>query len=200
VKMMEYPFEEYKDLLRQKLKESRYLHSLAVMERAVFLAKRWGADPEKARIAGLLHDVMKNTDPKNQLIFLREFGIILKQEEKAAFPIWHSFSGALYVEKVLGIADKEIIDSIRYHTTGRADMTLLDKVIFMADLTSSDRNYPDAAFVRELSEEDLDASLLYGIEFVIGDLLRNGKVLHPDTVGCYNRLVQQGVKRIWLEK
>ena len=197
---MEYPFEEYKELLRQKLKESRYLHSIAVMERAVFLAECWGADPSKAKTAGLLHDIMKNTDPKNQLIFLREFGIILKQEEKAAFPIWHSFSGALYAEKVLGITDQEIIDSIRYHTTGRANMTLLDKVIFMADLTSSDRNYPDVDFVRELSEENLDASLLYGIEFVIGDLLAKGNVLHPDTVGCYNWLVQQGVKRIWLEK
>lgn len=194
---MPYPYEEYKKLLREKLKESRYLHSLAVMERAVFLAKRFGADEEKAKVAGLLHDITKNTDPKNQLIFMHGFGIILRQEEEEAFPVWHSISGALYVEKMLGIKEKDILDSIRYHTTGRADMSLLEKVVFLADLTSSDRNYPDVDYVRELSEEDLDAALLYGVEFLLNDLLSKGKVLHPDTVACYNCLVRQGVERKW---
>lgn len=181
--------EEYKTLLKGKLCEKRYCHSLCVADEARRLALRYGADSDKMYLAGLLHDITKNTPDNEQLQIFEKFGIMLSDIEKASPLIWHSISGALVVERELEIEDEDIISSIRYHTTGKADMTLAQKIIFAADLTSADRCYNDIDEIRAAVDRSLDECILKVLKFTIKDIVSKSKPLHPDTLYAYNYLI-----------
>ncbi len=181
--------EEYKKILRDKLNEKRYYHSLCVADEARRLAEKYGADADKMYLTGLLHDVTKNISDDEQLQTFAKFGIMLSVTEKASPQIWHAMSGALYVKEVLGIDDEEIISAIRYHTTGRADMTLAQKIIFVADLTSADRNYPDIKEIRTAADWSLDECIIGILKFTICNIVSKNMPLHPDTLDAYNYLI-----------
>ncbi|MBC8558571.1 bis(5'-nucleosyl)-tetraphosphatase (symmetrical) YqeK [Fumia xinanensis] len=189
------PWQEYDTLLRQKLSPKRYEHSIAVMERAVELAKRYGVDVDKARLAGLLHDIMKNEDKINLLQFIGNSDILLSVAEKNGPPLWHAIGGFLYARDVLKIEDADVLNAIRYHTTGRANMSPLEQVVYLADLTSSDRDYLDVEETRKRSEQSLHIGMLYSINFLICDLVKRGNMLHQDTVDCYNELIAQELNK-----
>ena len=180
--------DEYKSLLKQRLKQSRYEHSLCVADEAVRLAKMYGGNQEKCYIAGLLHDIMKNAPDEEHLKIFSQFGIILSDIEKNAKKLWHAMSGALYMEYLLDINDREIIDAVRYHTTARAEMTLLDKLLYIADFTSADRDYDDVDVMRSLADKDLNAALKYALSYSIIDLVKKEKPVHPDTLAAYNEI------------
>ncbi len=180
--------DEYKSLLKQRLKPSRYEHSLCVADEAVRLAEKYGADKEKSYIAGLLHDVMKNAPVEEHLKIFEDFGIILTNVELNAKKLWHAMSGALYVEYILDINDREIIDAIRYHTTARAGMTNLDKVLYIADFTSADRDYDDVDVMRRLADNSIEDALKYALSYSIIDLVKSNKPVHPDTLAAYNEI------------
>ena len=128
--------EEYREIIKARMSEKRYIHSLNVEKEAVRLAEKYGADVKKAAVAGILHDITKETSFDEQLKIIENSGIILNDIQKSAPKLWHSISGAAYVKDVLGICDEDIFNAIRYHTTARADMSLLEKVIFIADFTA----------------------------------------------------------------
>ena len=136
-------YDEYKDLLKERLTEKRFHHSLCVADEAKRLAKKYGADTEKAYLAGLLHDITKNSNIQEHFNIFKNFGIALNEIELPAEKLWHAISGSAYVKYILKINDEEIFDAIRYHTTAKADMSLLSKVIYLADFTSADRDYED---------------------------------------------------------
>lgn len=181
--------DEFKTLLSGRLKEKRYIHSLNVADSAVYLAEKYGGDKDKAYIAGLLHDVTKNEIPDNQLQMLTDNGIILSQTELNNPKLWHAMSGAVYAEKVLGITDKEILGAIRYHTTGKAGMTLLEKIVYIADYISVERDYEDVDVMRELAEESLETAALYALKFSLKSLSKKEKLIHTDSVELYNELI-----------
>lgn len=187
------PWTGYDQLLREKLSKKRYRHSLAVMERAVFLAAKNGVDPEKARLAGLLHDIMKDTEDKILLQFIEDSDILLSYADRTAPQLWHAMGAYLYLRDKLGIEDGDVLNAVRYHTTGRAGMSPLEKVIYLADLTSADRSYADVEKTRKIVDKDLDQGLLYSMKFLICDLASRGKLLHPDTLACYEELVLKGI-------
>lgn len=187
-------YEQYKELLKKRLIEKRYLHSLAVADEAVRLASMYGADKGKAYLAGLLHDITKNASDEEHLNIFSTFGIILTDIEKNATKLWHAMSGAAYIKYVLMIDDEEIIDAVRYHTTAKADLSLLSKVLYLADYTSADRDYDDVEVIRGLVNKSLDSAYLYALKYTITDLASRGKALHPDTVAAYNQTVLNGVK------
>ncbi|MBQ7302750.1 MAG: nicotinate (nicotinamide) nucleotide adenylyltransferase [Clostridia bacterium] len=180
--------EQYLDILRARLTEKRFAHSLAVADRAAFLAEKYGADVQKARKAGLLHDIMKDTDRNTQLQILQEFGILIDTATKASPPLWHAVSGAAFLQHILHI-DEDIVTAVRYHTTGRAGMSLLEKIVYLADFTSADRTYPDVEKMRVLSEQDMTAAMLFALQYTVTDLANREKPIHPDTVYAYNELV-----------
>jgi len=188
------PWEEYDALIKKRLKPSRYHHSLCVMERAVELAERFGADVEKARLAGLLHDIMKNVEHENMLQFIEDSGIILMYADRCAPPVWHAIAGEAYIRRELLIDDPDLLNAIRYHTTGRAGMSLLEKVVYLADLTSAERDYGDVKKTRKIVDRSLEEGMLYSMKFVLTDLVKKGKVLHPDSLACYDELVRAGVQ------
>ncbi len=187
--------EQYTDIIRGRLTPRRFEHSLAVAVQAEHLAKKYGADPDKARVAGLLHDILKDTDDDSQLQILQEFGILLDAVEKNAPKLWHARAGAVFMEKILGIDDEDILRAVRYHTTGRADMSLLETVLYLADFTSADRDYPDVDVMRALTEEDLDKAMEYAVAYTIEDLKAAGREVHPDTEACYRDITERMARK-----
>ena len=182
-------YDKYKRILKQRLNEKRYYHSLCVADEALRLAKKYGANPDKAYLAGLLHDITKNAPDEEHLQIFKEFGIILTDIEKNAKKLWHAMSGAEYVKNILGIKDNEIIDAIRYHTTAKADMSLIAKILYLADFTSKDRDYEDVDVIREYVDESLCKAFVYALQYSITDLVNQGRAVHPGTVEAYNRAV-----------
>lgn len=184
--------EDYIELLRQRLSAYRFNHSLCVAKSAVALAEKYSADPEKALVAGLLHDITKEAERKEHFELFSQAGINLTELEKANPKLWHAISGSVYIRLKLGIEDEEILDAVRYHTTARADMTLLDKVIYIADFISEDRVYDDVETVRELAKQSLNKTMRYTQHYSINELLKKGACIHPDSVACYNQLIIKG--------
>lgn len=185
---------EYKEILQKRLTPKRYNHSLCVADEAVRLAQKYGGDCDKAYLAGLLHDITKNATQDEHLQIFNEFGIMLNDIEKNAVKLWHAMSGAAYVKHFLNINDDEIVSAIRYHTTAKADMTLLEKIIYLADFTSIDRDYSDVSVIREYVNESLDKAFIYALQYSICDLVNNKKCVHLDTVAAYNQAVSNGGK------
>lgn len=179
------PVSHYKALLTYRLSAKRAHHCYCVADSARLLAERYGSDPDQAYIAGLLHDIMREEKPDKQLHLLAEAGIILTPLEKNAVSLYHAMSGAVYCRCVLGIQDQAVLEAIRYHTTGRANMGLLERILFVADIISADRNYPDVNITRRKAERDLNGALLYGLEFTVNHLTAMGAPVHPDTLAAY---------------
>ncbi len=176
-------------LIKSRLETDRFNHSLNVAESARELAILYGADAEKAYTAGLLHDVMKNASEEEQLGVLSEAGIELMPVERANKKLWHAVAGAAYVKFVMGIDDRELIRAVRYHTTGRAEMSLLEKTVYLADYISAERNYNGVEDMRRLSKKDMDGAIEYALVFGIPDLVSKGRVIHPDSIDLYNEII-----------
>ena len=179
----------YKDIIRSLMGERRYNHSVNVSAEAVRLAKKYGADVEKAAVAGILHDITKEVDFEKQLQIINSGDIILTDVEKTTNKLWHAISGSVYIQNELDIHDEDIINAVRYHTTGRANMSLLEKVIFLADFTSVERDYPDVDVIREKAEISLEEGMLYGIQFTLNRLLERQGPLSTDAIDAYNEIL-----------
>ena len=173
----------------KNLSEHRRIHSLNVSKEAVRFAEKYGGDVEKARLAGLLHDVTKETNNERQLQIIENGGIILSEAERKSPKLWHAISGACYVRDVIGIDDEDIFNAIRYHTTARAGMSLLEKIVFLADFTSAERDYPDIDVIRKYAEVSLEDGMLYGIKFTVSRLRERGVLVSPDALAAYNEIV-----------
>lgn len=180
------------EIIRKRESNYRFLHSLEVAKSAEMLAKRYGADAHKARVAGLLHDVMKDVSGEQQLQILKEFGILLTDVEQNAPKLWHAMAGAAFTEHILGFHDADIVNAIRYHTTARAGMSLLEKVIFIADFISADRTYPDVGVMRERAEQSLESAMQYALEYTVKDLNKKGAAVHPDTKAALDEILMGG--------
>ena len=181
--------EQYIEIIRTRLSDYRFHHSLCVAEEAKRLAEKYGADPDKAYTAGILHDIMKDTAKDAQLQILADYGATLDEVEQEAPMLWHARSGEVFLRNILGVTDEEILTAVRYHTTGRAGMSLLEKVVFTADFTSADRDYPDVDVMRAKADRSLTEAIRYGVEYTIGDLQKQNRAVHPDTLAVYDEIV-----------
>ena len=181
--------DKFKEILRERLNEHRYYHSLCVADEAKRLAHLYGGNAEKCYLAGLLHDITKNSDRQEHLHFFETFGIMLSDVEKNAEKLWHAMSGSGYLKHVLEIDDEEILDAVRYHTTAKANMSLTAKILYLADFTSKDRDYTDVNVIRALVDKSLDEAFIYALKYSIIDLTEHSKAIHPDTVEAFNQSV-----------
>lgn len=179
---------EFLEEIKKHLQPERLYHSINVAEEAKKLALHYGADPEKAYTAGLLHDILKNTPDSALLNFFRENGIILTKTERVSRKTWHAIAGEAYCRLKLSVTDSEILSAIRWHTTARAGMTLLDKVIFIADFISADRDYDGVERMREKAYVSLENAMLEGLQFTLAELIENGWAVHEDSLAAYNEL------------
>ena len=185
--------DEYRNLIKSKMSEHRFVHSVNVSKEARKLAKIYGADAEKAALAGILHDITKEMPVEEQLKIITDSGIILDNVQKNAPKLWHGISGSIYIKENLDINDADILNAIRYHTTGRAGMSLLEKIIFVADFTSQERTYKGVSTMRKKSRKTLDEAMLYGFKFTFSDLSKRELAIHPDELACYNEIVLSNI-------
>jgi predicted HD superfamily hydrolase involved in NAD metabolism len=178
-------------IVKEQLTEHRYIHTIGVMETAIELAKRYGADTKKAELAAIFHDYAKFR-PKEEM---RQ--IIIDQNMPQDLlvhntELWHAPVGAYLVEKEAGVTDSEVLDAIRYHTSGRPNMTLLEKIVYVADYIEPGRIFPGVQEVRELAKQDLDKALIQSLKNTITFLLKKNQAVYPDTIFTYNSLVTGG--------
>lgn len=186
--MTERQREEYTALLKSRLSEYRYTHSINVAIEAVELAKLYGADEEKAELAGLLHDIMKEAPKEEQLRYVKMFAepdAVMLASKK----VWHSHAGAEYCKRELGIEDEDVLNAIRYHTSARVGMSLLEKIVYIADYTGAERDYDDVDVMRELSRRSLEDAMGYALAYTIKTLAKKRAPIHPDTLNAYNDLI-----------
>lgn len=181
----------FEDVIKKMLSGKRYQHSLNVAESAQELATRFGLDPEKAKIAGELHDITKEFSPAEQIKLVNDHNIKLSEFEKKEIKILHPITGRVYIENVLKVNDPEILDAVRYHTTGRKGMGGIEKVLYIADSICADRVFRGVERLRELSKRDLDVSLMSVLCDTISNLSRVGRPIHPDTFEAYNEVAQK---------
>ena len=177
---------ECEAVIRPLLSASRYHHSRCVSKEAVKLAEKYGGDVSKAAVAGMLHDIMKDTPRDAQLKIIERFDIMLSGTEKKVPKLLHAISGSAYIKHNLNIEDPEILDAVRWHTSGRENMSLLEKIIFVADFISEDRDYDGVDDIRESAEKSLDLAIYEGIKFTLSDLLENGHYIDEHTIEAYN--------------
>lgn len=163
------------------LKHKRIPHVLGTEQEAIRLAERYGADVEKARVAALLHDCTKKLDMPEQLALCRQYGIELDELEQKALKLLHAKTGAAIARDVYGV-DDEIYRAIWWHTTGHADMTLLEKIIYLADYIEPSRDFPGVDDLRNCVYRDLDEGLLMGLQMTIDEMTEMGNPVHHATV------------------
>ncbi len=163
------------------LSSQRIAHTAGCEHEAVQLAKLWGEDPEKAAVAGILHDSTKNLSYDEQLILCDKYGIILDNAQRENPKLLHAITGAALAKDRFGVSE-EISQAIRWHTTGKPDMNTLEKIIYLADYIEPTRDFEGVERLRELAYEDLDAALALGLEMSLEELRRQNVEPHRDTV------------------
>lgn len=173
--------QELRPVALSYLKAKRIAHVLGTEETAVKLAEKYGADVDKARVAALLHDCTKRLTMEEQLALCEKYGIVLDELEQRALKLLHAKTGAALAREVFG-ADDEICNAILWHTTGRPDMTRLEKVIYLADFIEPSRSFPGVEALRRTVWQDLDQGLLMGLSMTIEEMEEMGNPVHHNTI------------------
>ncbi|WP_040948302.1 bis(5'-nucleosyl)-tetraphosphatase (symmetrical) YqeK [Gorillibacterium massiliense] len=187
---MRLDFERLKATVKRELPAKRWQHTVGVMKSSVQLAQKYGADPAKAELAGLLHDYCKYwpVEKQRQVILESDLSKDLLLFDK---PLWHGPVGAYVVQRDFGVDDEEVLDAIRYHTSGREGMTLLEKVVCLADYIEPGRDYPEVAHLRTLAETSMEKALIAGFDSTIRFLLSRGEKIFPLTLLSRNALIDE---------
>ena len=185
--------EEMRKGILSRLKGYRYQHSLGVERAAVWLAGKYGGDPEKAAAAGILHDITKHLSPQEQLNLCEKYGIRPCTVEKSEPKMLHGKTAAAIARVEYGMPE-DVCDAIACHTTGKHGMTILDKILYLADYIEETRDFPGVEKARELAKADIDRALLYCYDQTLTELVARGKLIHSDTIAAYNDMIRQGVR------
>lgn len=178
------------EAVRGQMPEKRWNHTLGVMETSVILAKRFGADPEKADLAAILHDVAKYWPIDRMAETIRDGGLpaeLLEQDKE----LWHAHVGAYAAATEYGVNDEDVLNAIRYHTSGRDGMSKLEMVVCLADYMEPGRSFPGVDKIRELAEHSLERALIAGFDTTIAHLLEKGKRIDPQSVLARNDLIMR---------
>lgn len=181
-----YNLKKYEKEIRDRIGEKRFLHTLRVRDTAIELAKIHNVDLESAEVAGFLHDCAKIRDHEKLMKAARENKLLLTKEMIKAPQIIHSYLGALYARELYGIEDEDILNAITYHTTGRANMSDLEKIIFLADYIEPMRNFDGVERARHLAKKDLDAAMYFALNNTLKFLVDHDTYIVPTTVTARN--------------
>lgn len=175
----------YIQLLSEKMGEKRLRHSICVARAAKKLAVRYGANPDDAELAGLLHDITKEMPQDEQRALIMRYGMMTPVE--AVLPkVWHQTSGMYYVRYILGIENEGICSAIGCHTTAKPAMTPLEETVYIADFISDDRDYHDVDKVREYAYQGSLTAIRYTLEHCISERIKHKEPVHPDSFAAYN--------------
>lgn len=177
---------KYEDIIKALMKSKRFIHSKNVAEMCLALAKKFGADEDKVYTAGILHDCRKEAEKAVMLSEAEKSGFYIDPVEKSCSKLWHGIAGAYYVKNILNIDDTDILNAIRFHTVGRANMSVTEKIVFLADMVSADRDYPHVEKYREAVLEDLDNGMFQTLRWSISKTVEYGSTIPITTLEAYN--------------
>jgi predicted HD superfamily hydrolase involved in NAD metabolism len=177
-------------LVREQLTEHRYIHTIGVMDTSIELAKKYGVDENKAELAAIFHDYAKFRDKEEMRNIILEQNMpqdLLAHHDE----LWHAPVGAYLVEKEVGIKDKDVLEAIKCHTSGKINMTSLDKVLYVADYIEPGRDFPGVEEVRESAKASLDIAMIQAMKNTISYLLKRNQPIYPDTFHAYNDMTMK---------
>ncbi len=182
-------FEQIKNEVEKVLTPKRFKHSCGVAKRAKELAKIYGLDEKKAEIVGMAHDIAKDMPYSEAIKYIKDNAIEMDDVEKDEPGLWHSKIGAYMCENKFGFS-KNMVQAIKYHTTGNVNMNEFDKIIYLADKTEENRKYEDLQKAVSISNEDLDKAMLYVAKVSINRCLERNILVHPDTINLINYIIR----------
>lgn len=182
--------EDYLAKIKPRMPEKRYIHTLGVTETAIQLTKRFGEDEKRAETAAILHDVAKYADAE----WMKE--VIVREQLEAELLHWHTEIqhgpvGAVVARDEFGVTDEDILNAIRHHTTGRAGMTTLEKIIYVADMIEPNRKFDGVERLREIASRDLDEAIKACVRHTLSFLVATGQPIYPLSIVCYNDLMRE---------
>lgn len=184
--MAEYDLKLLQKQMREELAEDRYEHTLGVMYTAEALAMRYGVDMTKAAVAGLLHDCAKCIPNQQKLKICKKHDIEVTESEKRNPSLLHAKLGAYMANKAYGVSDGEILNAIRWHTTGKPDMSMLDMIIYMADYIEPNRDKaPNLKEIRKLCFENIEEALYEVLKSTLDYLEDRPESIDPMTKESY---------------
>ena len=175
-----------------RLSGYRYTHTLGVERAAIWLARQYGGDEQKCAMAACLHDITKRLSCEEQLYLCDKYDIIPSDVEKKEWKMLHGKTAAAIARHEYG-APRDVVEAIACHTTGRANMTPLDKIVYLADYIEENRVFEGVETARALAKEDMDRALLYCFDASLVELVGRAKLIHADTIAARNDLIERGV-------
>ena len=178
-----------KELVRSRLSDKRYEHTINVKKMAVKLAKHYGTDPEQAALAALLHDAAKELPKDEMRAIMQAHPEYAQGGEARPTPVWHGICAAILARTEWGVTDEAVLSAIACHTAGKAGMTQLDKILYLADMTSAERDWPGVEKLRKLELKDLDAAMLAALKQTNDFVLSQGKPLDPMSKAAYEDIL-----------
>ena len=177
--------------LKEHLSDKRFLHSLRVADTCKGLAQRYKADGEKAYIAALAHDCAREQDKTRLLELAAETGMLSEPVEFQTKELLHGLAAITICKAEFRIRDTDILNSVRYHTTGRGKMTLLEKLVFLADFIEPSRSFEGVDHIRKLACEDLDGAMIKALDSSILFIMGKSALIHPATIEARNDLIKR---------
>lgn len=181
--------DKLREIVKEKLSEKRFKHVLGVEKICITLAEKYGEDVENARIAALLHDYMKETNIDILKDMCKDIPEVKGYESLTE--ILHGFAGAMIAEKKFGIENKDILNAIKYHTIGRENMSLLEKIVYIGDAIEEGRNYPNVDLIRKETLKDIDYGIIVEVTRKTEYLKEKGGIIHINTEKMKNDLIRK---------
>lgn len=181
--------DEMRVKLQSKLKKERFEHSVRVLEMALEMASWYGMATDKLSVAALLHDCGRVVPTAESVEKAKELGIEIDMIEEHQPILLHQKLGVYYAEKDYGVTDKEILDAIGRHSTGGTNMSNLAKIVYLADMIESGRNFEGVDELRKAAEKSLDNGMKQCYAHTVQYLLKNNLLIHPDCIDGYNELI-----------
>lgn len=186
---MDYTDNRITEYLEKNLNERRLKHTYSVVDESVKLAEHYGENVEKARIAALFHDMFRSTPVSVLNMYIRQLGLPKRIMDNPNLS--HGKIAAVIMKRDYGIEDEDILNAVSFHTTGRAGMSKLEKIIFLADAIEPGRNYPTVEETRALAYIDIDRACISSLERTVEYIRSIGEYLDPDTINAINDLKEK---------
>ncbi len=181
-------YKEIYEIVKEKLSEKRFYHSECVVERCIEYAKIYDVDEEKMKIAGIAHDIAKEIPKEKQIEVAETYGVILDEFEKKHIPLIHAKLGAVIAKKDFCCSD-DICESIKWHTTGKENMSIMEKILFIADATGRDRNFDNTEYLYNLAKENIDEAVKFLLKECIIEVINKNSIVHPDAINAFNYMI-----------
>ena len=178
---MKMTYQQAEDMVRQTLSPKRFQHTMNVKKLAVRMAQHYGVNTEKAALAAILHDSAKELPRTELLQIMQDNAIIKKGTQNRPEPVWHGICAAILAKTQWNVQDEEILSAIACHTTGKENMSKLDKILFLADMTSAERNYPGVEELRSLEMRNLDKAMIQALKMTISFVEQKNAIADPES-------------------